>query len=96
MDAIRDQFLATAPAGFIGCCHAIRTLDYLDQLHAIDIPTMIIVGADDMGTPVSASEAMRAEIPGARLVVLADAAHLSNIEQADAFNAALMGFLNAQ
>ena len=96
VDAIRDQFLATAPAGFIGCCHAIRTLDYLDQLHAIDIPTMIIVGADDMGTPVSASEAMRAEIPGAQLMVLEDAAHLSNIEQADAFNAALMGFLNAQ
>ncbi len=96
VDAIRKQFLATAPAGYIGCIHAIKTLDYLDQLHAIDLPTMIIVGADDLGTPVAASEAMQGEIPNAKLAVLKDAAHLSNIEQADAFNAALMGFLNAR
>ncbi len=96
VDAIRAQFLATAPAGFIGCCHALKTLDYLDQLHTIDLPTMIIVGAQDMGTPVAASEAMREQIANSQLVVLDDAAHLANIEQADGFNAALLGFLNAQ
>ena len=96
VEAIRAQFLATKPAGFIGCCHALRTLDYLDELPAIDIPTMIIVGAQDMGTPVAASEAMQAQIPSSQLVVLEDAAHLSNIEQADGFTSALMGFLNAQ
>ncbi|MDP6874109.1 MAG: 3-oxoadipate enol-lactonase [Alphaproteobacteria bacterium] len=96
VDAIREQFLATPPAGFIGCCHALKVLDYLDQLDAIDLPTLIIVGADDMGTPVSASEAMRERIPNSQLVVLDDAAHLSNIEQAEGFTNALLGFLNAQ
>jgi 3-oxoadipate enol-lactonase len=96
VDAIRKQFLATAPAGYIGCCEALKTLDNLDQLSAIQIPTMIIVGADDLSTPVSASEAMRDRIPNAQLAVLKDAAHLSNIEQAEAFNKAMMGFLNAQ
>ncbi|MFP6709497.1 MAG: 3-oxoadipate enol-lactonase [Alphaproteobacteria bacterium] len=96
VDAIRKQFLATAPAGYMGCCHALKTLDYLEQLPGIITPTMIIVGAEDMGTPVSASEAMQARIPNAQLVVLEEAAHLSNIEQAEGFNAAMMGFLNAQ
>ena len=96
VDAIRKQFLATAPAGYMGCCHALKTLDYLEQLPSIITPTMIIVGAEDMGTPVSASEAMQARIPNAQLVVLEEAAHLSNIEQAEGFNAAMMGFLNAQ
>jgi 3-oxoadipate enol-lactonase len=88
--------LATAPTGYMGCCHALKTLDYLEQLRGIMTPTMIIVGAEDMGTPVSASEAMQARIPNAQLVVLEEAAHLSNIEQAEGFNAAMMGFLNAQ
>ena len=96
VEAIRAQFLATPPAGFIGCCHALKVLDYLDQLSSIKLPTLIIVGADDTGTPVSASEAMQAQIANSQLVVLEEAAHLSNIEQADGFTSALLGFLNAQ
>ena len=57
---------------------------------------MIIVGAEDLGTPVAASEAMRDRIPNSQLVVLESAAHLSNIEQAEAFSTALLDFLNAQ
>jgi len=96
VDSIRKQFLETEPAGFIGCCHAIKSLNYLDQLNKIDIPTLIIVGAEDTGTPVSASEAMKARIPNSQLVVLEQAAHLSNIEQTEAFNGALLSFLNSQ
>ena len=96
VNAIRQQFLETEPAGFIGCCHAIKSLNYLDQLQNIDIPTIIIVGADDTGTPVSASEAMKERIPNSQLVILEQAAHLSNIEQTEAFNTALVGFLNSQ
>ncbi|MBC8238849.1 MAG: 3-oxoadipate enol-lactonase, partial [Alphaproteobacteria bacterium] len=96
VDAIREQFLATPPAGFIGCCHALKPLDYLDQLHTIDLPTMIIVGAEDTGTPVAASEAMHERIANSQLVVLPEAAHLANIEQPAGFTKALLGFLNAQ
>ena len=52
-------------------------------------------GAHDPGTPVAMAETIAEAIPGARLEVLADAAHLPNIEQADAFNAALTTFLDA-
>ncbi len=69
---------------------------YIELLNKIDIPTLIIVGEEDTGTPVSASEAMKERIPNSQLVVLEQAAHLSNIEQTEAFNEALISFLNGQ
>jgi 3-oxoadipate enol-lactonase len=93
VELIRNQFLATPVAGYIGCSEAIRGLNYLERLSEIKIPTLIMVGEDDPGTPVAASEAMHERIPGSRLVVIPSAAHLSNIEQKEAFNSALTGFL---
>jgi len=93
VDMIRRQILATPPAGYIGCCEAIRRLNYLERLAAIGLPTLIMVGEEDPGTPVAASEAMHACISGSKLVILPEARHLSNIEQAEAFNTALMDFL---
>jgi 3-oxoadipate enol-lactonase len=90
---IRDQILATPVAGFNGCSHAIMGLNYLDRLSEVKLPTLIIVGEHDPGTPVEASEAIHAQISNSKLVVLSSAAHLSNIEQAEAFNAHLLDFL---
>jgi 3-oxoadipate enol-lactonase len=95
VDLIRDQILATPVTGFIACSEAIVNLNYLDRLSEIKLPTLIIVGEDDPGTPVSASKAIHESIGGSKLVILPSAAHLSNIEQADAFNSALLGFLQA-
>jgi 3-oxoadipate enol-lactonase len=90
---IRAQIAATPVDGFVGCSHAILNLNYLDRLEAIDLKTLIIVGEDDIGTPVSAAEAIHAEIRNSRLKVLPSAMHLCNIEQAEAFNKVLMDFL---
>lgn len=94
VEMIRRQILATPVAGYVGCCEAIRRLKYLDRLSEIKLSTLIMVGEEDPGTPVAASEAMHARISGSELVVLPSARHLSNIEQAAAFNTALMAFLN--
>jgi len=56
-------------------------------------PTLIIVGEDDPGTPVSASRAMHERIAGSKLVIIPAAMHLCNIERTDVFNSALAGFL---
>ena len=93
VDQIRQQILATPLSGYIGCSEAIRRLNYLERLTTIQIPTLIMVGADDPGTPVAASEAMHANIKNANLVVIPAAAHLSNIEQATIFNSNLMAHL---
>jgi 3-oxoadipate enol-lactonase len=90
---IREQILATPAAGYIGCAEALRRLNYLDRLPEIKMPTLIMVGEDDPGTPVSASEAMQKRIPGSKLVILPSARHLSNVEQTEAFNSALLAFL---
>ena len=93
VDQIRQQILATPVDGYIGCSEAIRRLNYLTRLDAIQTPTLIMVGADDPGTPVAASEAMHVRIKGSNLVVLPAAAHLSNIEQTEVFNTNLMEHL---
>jgi 3-oxoadipate enol-lactonase len=90
---IRRQFLETSPDGFIGCCEAIRRLNYLSRLPEIKTPSFILVGEEDPGTPVSASQAIQERIPGSKLVVLAAAKHLANIEKAETFTSALMSFL---
>jgi 3-oxoadipate enol-lactonase len=93
MQAVRELVLKTPPAGYIGCCHAIRRLDYTDRLSGIDKPTLVIVGEEDPATPVAAAEAIASAIPGARMAVIPNASHISNIEQPEAFNKALTGFL---
>jgi 3-oxoadipate enol-lactonase len=90
---IREQILATPVAGYTGCAEAIRRLDYLDRISEIKTPNLIMVGEDDPGMPVSAAEAMHKRITNSKLVVLPSARHLSNVEQAETFNAALLEFL---
>jgi 3-oxoadipate enol-lactonase len=54
------------------------------------------VGEDDPGTPVAASQAMHERIAGSRLVIIPNAAHLSNVEQAEIFNDHLLRFLDGR
>lgn len=93
LGVIRNEFLATPAQGYLGCIYAIRKLNYLDRLSTIKIPTLIMVGEDDPGTPVSASEAIHQQIPGSKLVIIKSARHLSNVEQPDVFNTNLLTFL---
>ena len=91
--AVRDMVRNTPIAGYIACCQAIAKLNLTDRLPAITIPTMVLVGADDPATTVEMATAIHRRIAGSELVVLKHAAHLSNLEQADAFNEAVLGFL---
>ena len=93
---IRRQFLATPVEGFVGCSEAILRLNYQDRLSSIDLPTLILVGEEDPGTPVSAAQAIHERIKGSKLVIIPSARHLSNVEQPAAFNRALSEFLRAQ
>ncbi|MBZ0143536.1 MAG: 3-oxoadipate enol-lactonase, partial [Rhodocyclaceae bacterium] len=93
MERIGSLICSTPPAGYVGCAHAIAGIDITGRLSAIQAPTLVIVGRDDVGTPPAMSEAMAAAIPGARLEIISEASHLSSIEQADAFNRLLLDFL---
>ena len=93
VEPVRAMIRQTKTQGYIGCCQAIKVLDLTEQLHAIGVPTLIVVGEDDLGTPVAASRAIQERIKGSELVVLKSAAHLSNLEQVEAFNRAVTSFL---
>lgn len=90
---VGDMIRGTAVDGFCACCEAIKVMNQTDILSGITTPTLIIVGEDDTGTTPEMSRVIQRQIPGSELVILPQAAHLSNIEQAEAFNAALLGFL---
>jgi 3-oxoadipate enol-lactonase len=89
------QEIATAPAA--GVAAAQRGMaerpDRTPLLPRIAVPTLVIVGEEDAITPPAESLVLRDRIPGARLVTIAGAGHLSNLEQPQAFNGALREFL---
>jgi 3-oxoadipate enol-lactonase len=96
IDKVATMIRNTPTAGYAGCCAAISQLDLTDKISAIKIPTIAIVGEDDPGTPVAAHKVITEQIAGSRLEILKSAAHLSNMEQPEAFNRALSGFLSSQ
>ena len=92
---IRHTLLATDPAGYAGCCAAVRDMDQTGLLRGIRLPTLVIVGDRDVSTPwMGNGEVLAASIPGAETVRLA-AGHLSNVERPREFSAALLDFLRA-
>jgi 3-oxoadipate enol-lactonase / 4-carboxymuconolactone decarboxylase len=91
--SIRAVFLGTNPAGYIGCCAALRNFDSRQMISRIRTPSLVIVGNMDPSTPwMGHGEVLASEIPNAKCVRL-PAAHLSNLEQPRSFTSALMDFL---
>lgn len=93
LEKIRGMIRTTSLKGYVGCSQAIMKLNLTERLNEIRLPTLIVVGEEDPGTPVAASQAVHKQIKGSKLVILKSAAHLSNIEQQDAFNTAVLDFL---
>jgi len=88
-----DRLIRNTPvAGYVACSRAIMGLDLTDKLGQIACPVLVVVGDQDPGTPPAMSEVIARAIPGARLALIPDAAHLSNLEQPGRFNAELRNF----
>lgn len=85
----------TPVEGYVGCCHAIPRINVTARLKEIRCPTLVICGADDPATPPAMSREIHENLPGSRLELIPQAAHLSNIEQPEAFNRALGSFLSS-
>ena len=94
LDEIGEMIKTTKLDGFVGCCEAIKIMDQVDILGDIKTPTLIINGKQDMSTTVEAAQFLNDNITDSRLLVLDPAAHMSNVEQAEAFNNALRAHLD--
>ncbi len=85
---ITEMITGTSVAGFVGCAQALMHLDYLGKIDRIKIPVTLIVGENDGPLP-SAMTHLNRRIADSVMEVIANAGHLPNIDQPEAFNAAL-------
>jgi pimeloyl-ACP methyl ester carboxylesterase len=96
--AVRERMRASMAAlrveSYKQALHAIISTDFRAVLPRINVPTLVIVGAEDIVTPPADSELLAKDVPGASLVTIPAAGHLTNLESPDAFNAALEAFLS--
>lgn len=89
----RQTLSSTNPVGYAGCCAAIRDMDQTAILGSIRVPTLLIVGDHDVPMPwAEHGDVLAKAIRGARVVRL-PAGHISNLEEPQAFTAALLHFL---
>ncbi|MBP7999864.1 MAG: alpha/beta fold hydrolase [Chloroflexi bacterium] len=96
VDFVREMMLETSVEGALGAIAAMRgRIDSTPTLADIDVPTLILHGADDQIIPLSESQAMHQGIANAQLVIIPRAGHLLNLEQPDLFNEAVRHFLES-
>jgi 3-oxoadipate enol-lactonase len=91
---IQKLLQACSPAGYAANCAAVRDADLRDSLARITAPTLVISGSADLGATPEQGRELAHGIAGARFVEL-PAAHLSNVEAANAFNALLLEHFRA-
>jgi 3-oxoadipate enol-lactonase len=95
--AVRQRMRASMEALRVGsykqALHAIITTDFRAVLPHIKVPTLVVVGEEDVVTPPSDAEFLAKSIPGVAFVTIPGAGHLTNIEKPAAFNATLEAFL---
>jgi 3-oxoadipate enol-lactonase len=93
---LRSMIAGVPAEGYAACCGVIERMDLLDALPKITAPTLVIAGADDPATPPGEHARPIADgIPGARLEVVADAAHLGSYEQPEEFTRLISEHLEA-
>lgn len=90
---LTQQIRSTSPDGYAAAIRAIQGLDHHERLREIRVPTLVVAGEDDTAVPLAAAAAVAERIPGARLAVLKDAAHLGNVQQPVVFTELVGDFL---
>ena len=91
---VRDMILRSDPRGAAAAQRGMAARrDYTADMSRIKVPSLIVVGREDPIRPVSDSEFMHRGIRNSRLEIIEDAAHMTNMEQAEAFTKALISFL---
>ena len=91
----KKRFLAVDAQTFHGACDALATLDLRDQLKAVQVPVLVLVGEQDEATPPPMSRELAAGLPDARLVELPGCAHVPQLQAPETFMAAIRAFIDA-
>lgn len=90
----RDMLASTSDVGFTGAVNALQTFDYSKGIEGIDLPVLLVAGEHDGTRPVAmAADAQR--VPRARYQTVANAGHLSNIDNPAEFNRIVGAFIGS-
>lgn len=96
LEELAAEIAKCPPKAYVDTARDIFTRDMSGTLAGVKVPTLVLIGDQDDATPLKDSEFIRDGIEGATLGTIADAGHLSNIDNGQAFNAAISEFLDAQ
>lgn len=96
VERVARGIASMSPEGYADMCLALAGADLRDGVDRITAPTLIVVGREDVATPVEEAEWLRDRISGSRLLVLEGAGHLCTLEQPEAFTDSLLGFLEGR
>ena len=86
VNRFRAMFLSVDPEGYARCCEALAATDARETVGSIVAPTLVVAGESDPTSAPSEMAVMARAIAGARFEVVTGAAHLANVEGAQAFN----------
>jgi len=89
----RAMMASIDPEGYARCCELLARIDLRGELGRIEAPTLVLAGAEDETVSREDADELVSGIPGARLTVIEDAAHIANVEQPEAFTRALLSHL---
>ena len=90
----KEMIKKTSVEGYIGCCEAIKNLDYLKELSTINKDILYISGENDIGAPAMTMEEMHHLTPNSKYESIPGAAHILNIEAPELVNKIILNFLN--
>jgi 3-oxoadipate enol-lactonase len=88
-----ETMAAIDPEAYRVGANAVWLADQRDRAAGVDVPTLVLCGAEDVVTPPALSEQLAKLISGARMELIGASGHLANAEQPAAFNAAIDRFL---
>lgn len=95
IEKVRKMILGTGVEGYIGCASAVRDMAQTTMLLKIKAPTLILTGRQDPACTVEQATVLNRMIDGSKLVLIEEAAHLSNIEQPEVFNKTIREFIDS-
>ena len=93
IDKVREMIRGTDPVGHEGCCEALKQLSFGPVLAQINVPSLVLGGAEDKGAPADVLAAAAAEIAGAQHAVIPGAGHITALENPKVFQKVLEKFL---
>lgn len=94
IERFRQIILSQRPQAVIAALQGLADRpDMIDALKSVQLPTLVLVGAEDQATTPDHARELASTIPNAALIVLTGAGHMSNWENTEGFNRAVLTFL---